>query len=165
MASDLDTEVLQQQLDALVKDTNAAEAKAAATRRRVQAVLLLLEEEQATAANLEWKAAAAKGLLLAPSLSLATFDMVDGAACDSALVSNLHVQATTVPNVHQLVNIMLDTMSSNYAVWRDLMMMALTRYSLADHDAFPNNPAWTRMDAVVLCWLNNMLTPDLQEVA
>jgi hypothetical protein len=68
-----------------------------------------------------------------------------------------------------LVNIVLATTSSNYANWRDLMMMALTRYSLTDHilfdDAFPNDPTWTRMDVVVLCWLNNTLTPNLQEVA
>jgi hypothetical protein len=162
MASDPDVEVLRQRLDALVKDADATEAKAAATQRRVQAALLLLEEEQAAAV-------AAKGLLPAPSSSSATSDMVDGAACDSTLVSNLHVQATVVPNVHQLVNIVLDTTSSNYAIWLDLMMMAPTRYSLADHvlsdDAFPDDPAWTRMDAIVLCWLNNTLTPDLQEVA
>jgi hypothetical protein len=86
MASDPDAEVLRQRLDALVKDGDATEAKAAATQRRVQAALLLLEEEQAVAV-------AAKGLLPAPSSSSATSDMVDGAACDSALVSNLHVQA------------------------------------------------------------------------
>jgi hypothetical protein len=92
-------------------------------------------------------------------------DMADGATCDSALISNLHVQATAVPNVRQLVNTMLDNTSSNYAIWRDLMMVALTRYSLIDHvlsdDALPDGPAWTRMDAIVLCWLNNTLTPDL----
>jgi hypothetical protein len=81
--------------------------------------------------------------------------MVDGAAYDSALITNLHVQATLVPNVCQLVNIVLDTTSSNYAIWRDLMLMALTRYSLANHvlsdDTFTDDPVWTRMDAVVLC--------------
>jgi hypothetical protein len=91
--------------------------------------------------------------------------MVDGAFYDSALVTNLHVQATVVSNVHQLVNIMMDTTSSNYAIWRDLMLMALTRYSLTDHvlsdDAFTNDPAWTRMDVVVLCWLTNTITVDL----
>jgi hypothetical protein len=81
--------------------------------------------------------------------------MVDGAAYNSALVSNLHVQAMTIRNVRQWVNIMLDTTSSNYAIWHDLMLMALTRYSLTDHvlsdDAFIGDPAWTRMDTVVLC--------------
>jgi hypothetical protein len=94
--------------------------------------------------------------------------MVDGAAYDSTLVTNLHIKATTIPNVHQLVNIVLDITSSNYAIWRDLMLMALTQYSLADHvlsgDAFTDNPAWTRMDVVVLYWLTNTITVDLQEV-
>jgi hypothetical protein len=95
-------------------------------------------------------------------------DMIDGAAYDSALITNLHVQATTAPNVYQLVNIVLDTASSNYDIWRDLMLMALTRYSLADHvlsgDAFTDDPMWTRMDVVILCWLTSMITVDLQEV-
>jgi hypothetical protein len=124
----------------------------------VQAAHLLLEKEQAVA----------KGLLPSSSSSSTTSDMVDGAAYDSTLVTNLHIQATAIPNVHQLVNIVLDITSSNYAIWRDLMLMALTQYSLADHvlsdDAFTDNPAWTRMDVVVLCWLTNTITVDLQEV-
>jgi hypothetical protein len=48
-----------------------------------------------------------------------------------------------------------NTTSSNYAIWRDLMLMAMTRYSLTDdvlsNDAFTDDPVWTRMDAVVLC--------------
>jgi hypothetical protein len=131
MPSDLETEALRQRLDALVKDVDAAEAKAAAARCHVQVACLLLEEEQAA-------------------------------------VANLHVQATVVPNIRQLVNIMLDTTSSNYAIWRDLMLMALTRYSLVDHilsnDAFIDDPMWTRMDTVVLCWLTNTVTSNLQEV-
>jgi hypothetical protein len=39
---------------------------------------------------------------------------------------------------------------------------------LADHvlsdDAFTDDPAWTMMDVVVLCWLTNTITADLQEV-
>jgi hypothetical protein len=88
---------------------------------------MLLEEEQATTTDLERKATATKGLL--PSSSFSTMsDMVDGVAYNSTLVTNLHIQATTVPNVHQLVNIMLDTTSSNYAIWHEQMLMALTRY-------------------------------------
>jgi hypothetical protein len=48
------------------------------------------------------------------------------------------------------------------------MLMALTRYSLTDHvisdDAFTNDLAWTRMDAVILYWLTNTISSDLQEV-
>jgi hypothetical protein len=66
------------------------------------------------------------------------------------------------------VNIVLDTTSSNYAIWRDLMLMALTWYSLADHvlfdDTYTDDPTWTRMDVVVLCWFTNTITADLQEV-
>jgi hypothetical protein len=145
MPSDPETKALRQWLNTLIKDAGAAEAKAATARRRVQAVRLLLEEEQAAAADLERKAAAAKGLLPSSSSSSTTSDMVDGAAYDSALITNLHVQATTVPNIHQLVNIMLDTTSSNYAIWHDLILMALARYSLADHvlsnDAFTDDLA------------------------
>jgi hypothetical protein len=116
MPSDPETEALRQRFDALVKVADAAEAKAAAARRRVQATHLLLEEEQATAANLERKAAVAKGLLPSSSSSSTMSNMVDSAVYDSALITNLHVQATTVPNIHQLVNIVLDTTSSNYAI-------------------------------------------------
>jgi hypothetical protein len=91
MPSDSETEALRQRLDALVKDADVAEAKAAATRRRVQAARLLLEEEQATAADLERKIAAAKGLLPSSSSSSTMFDMVDGVVYNSALVTNLHV--------------------------------------------------------------------------
>jgi hypothetical protein len=124
MPSDPETEALWQWLDALVKDADVAEAKAAVARPR-----LLLEEEQAAAADHERKTAAAKGPLPSSSSSSTTSDMVDGVAYDLTLVTNLHGQATTVPNVRQLVNIVLDNTSSNYTIWRDLMLMALTRYS------------------------------------
>jgi hypothetical protein len=35
-----------------------------------------------------------------------------------------------VLNVHQLVNIVLDSSSTNYVSWRDLMEQALQRYAL-----------------------------------
>jgi hypothetical protein len=48
------------------------------------------------------------------------------------------------------------------------MLMALTWYSLVDHvlsdAAFIDDPVWTRMDAVVLCWVTNTIIVDLQEV-
>jgi hypothetical protein len=118
----LETEALRQRFDALVKDVDVAEVKAATARRRVQAARLLLEEEHAVAADLERKAATAKGLLPSSSSST-TSDMVDGAAYGSTLVTNLHVQAMAVPNIRQLLNIVLDITSSNYAIWRDLMLM------------------------------------------
>jgi hypothetical protein len=62
---------------------------------------------------------------------------------------------------------MRDTMSSSYTIWCDLMVMALTWYSLADHilsnNAFTDDLMWTKLDAIVLCWLTNMITAHLQE--
>jgi NifU-like protein involved in Fe-S cluster formation len=97
--SDLKIEALRQRLDALAKDADTANATAVAARRCVQATHLLLEEEHAIAANLERKAVTAKGLLSSSSSSSTTTDMVNGATYDLALVTNLHVQATAVPNV------------------------------------------------------------------
>jgi hypothetical protein len=91
MPSDPETEALRQRFDALVKDADAAEAKAAAACRCVQTARLLLYEEQAIAVDHERKVAANKRLLLSSSSSSTTSDMVNGAAYDSALVTNLHV--------------------------------------------------------------------------
>jgi hypothetical protein len=116
MPSDPEIEALRQRLDALVND--ASKVEAAAAHRHVQAARLLLEE-QATDDDLERKAATANGLLPSSFSSATTSDMVDGATNDSTLVTNLHTQATAIPNVRQLVNIVLDTTSTNYAIWHD----------------------------------------------
>jgi hypothetical protein len=50
-----------------------------------------------------------------------------------------------VLNVRQLVNIVLDSSSTNYANWRDLMEQALQRYALTKHlmdDTSSNDPGW-----------------------
>jgi hypothetical protein len=66
---------------------------------------------------------------------------------EDTVVTNLHIQAASVPNVHSLMNIILDATSSNYAQGRDNMMLVLTRYALVDHvksdDVFPDDPGWT----------------------
>jgi hypothetical protein len=58
-------------------------------------------------------------------------------------------------------------MSSSYTIWCDLMVIALTWYSLADHilsnNTFTDDLMWTKLDAIVLCWLTNMITTHLQE--
>jgi hypothetical protein len=48
-----------------------------------------------------------------------------------------------VLNARQLVNIILDSSSTKYASWRDLMEQALQCYALIKHitdDASSNNP-------------------------
>jgi hypothetical protein len=81
------------------------------------------------------------------------------------VVAGLHLQAAEVLNVHQLVNIVLN--STNYASWRDLMEQALQRYVLIKHitdDTPSNDPGWIRMDNVVLNWISNSISTDLHQV-
>jgi hypothetical protein len=72
---------------------------------------------------------------------------------EDTVITGLHLQAAAVLNVRQLVNIVLDSSSTNYASCRDLMEQALQRHALIKHvtdDALSNDPGWIRMDSVVL---------------
>jgi hypothetical protein len=85
---------------------------------------------------------------------------------ENTVVARLHLQATAMLNVHQLVNIVLDS-STNYVSWRDLMEQALQRYALIKHitdDAPSNDSGWTRMDSAVLNWISNSISTDLHQV-
>jgi hypothetical protein len=69
-----------------------------------------------------------------------------------------------VLNVRQLVNIVIDSSSSNYACWRDLMEQTLQRYALLEHvtdDTLSTDLGWIRMDSVVLNWISNSISTDL----
>jgi hypothetical protein len=44
---------------------------------------------------------------------------------EDTVVAGLQLQPAVVLNVRQLVNIVLDSPSTNYATWRDLMEQAL----------------------------------------
>jgi hypothetical protein len=72
---------------------------------------------------------------------------------EDTVVAGLHLQAAAVLNVRHLVNIVLDSSSTNYGSWHDLMEQALQRYALIKHvadDARSNDPRWIQMDSVVL---------------
>jgi hypothetical protein len=72
-----------------------------------------------------------------------------------------------VQNVCQLVNIVLDSSSTNYDSWRDLMEQALQHYATIKHvtdDAPSNDPGWIRMDNVILKWISNSISSELQQV-
>jgi hypothetical protein len=66
------------------------------------------------------------------------------------------------------VNIILDSTSTTYTSWRDLMMMVLERYALLNHvdsDVYSSiDPGWRRMDNIVLNWISNSITPELHQV-
>jgi hypothetical protein len=173
MPDDIEAAALRARLEAIVKEAEDAEAHAAATHRRVQAARLLLEEEESKAAALEQTATAAHQCV--PSLSsLSSSPAVASKLVPTAsstyedtVVTGLHLQAVAVLNVRQLVNIVLDSSSTNYASWCDLMEQALQRYALIKHitdDAPSNDPGWIWMDSVVLNWINNSISTDLHQV-
>jgi hypothetical protein len=65
------------------------------------------------------------------------------------------------------VNIILDSSSSNYVCWHDLMEHALQRYALLEHitdDAPSTDSGWIRMDSVVLNWISNSISTDLHQM-
>jgi hypothetical protein len=69
------------------------------------------------------------------------------------VVVGIHLQAAAVLSVCQLVNIVLDSSSTNYASRRDLMEQVLQRFALIEHvtaDAPFNDSGWIRIDSVVL---------------
>jgi hypothetical protein len=73
---------------------------------------------------------------------------------EETVVAGLHLQAAAVLNTRSLMNIVLDSTSTAYASWRDMMMMVLERYALLDHIdsdvASSTDPGWRRMDSVIL---------------
>jgi predicted GTPase len=158
MPDDTEVAALRARLEAIIKEVEDVEAQAAAARRRIQAVHLLLTEEESKATALEQMATAAHQCvpsspssasspvaapLLVPTVSSTYKDTV---------VTGLHLHATAVLNVRQLVNIVLDS-STNYACQRDLMEQTLQRYALLEQvtdDAPSTDPGWIRMDSVIL---------------
>jgi hypothetical protein len=140
-----DTAALKAKLDALVKDAEDAEEKAVVERRRVQAARTLLEEEEQAAAALEKAAITARQLV--PSSSTGPNNTSPSSSSyEETVIAGLHLQAAVVLNIRSLVNIILDSTSTTYASWRDLMMMVLERYALLDHVnsdiASSTNPGW-----------------------
>jgi hypothetical protein len=169
MSDDTKAAALRAQLVVIIKE---AEAQVVAARRRVQAACLLLEEESKAAA-LEQTATAARQRVSSSSSSssssVAASQLVptSSSTYEDMVVAGLHLQAVAVLNVHQLVNIIIDSSSTNYTSWRDLMEQALQRNALIKHvtnDALSNDPGWIRMDSVVLNWISNSNSADLHQV-
>jgi ABC-type anion transport system duplicated permease subunit len=155
MPDDTKAAALRARLEAIVKEAEDTEVQATAARRRVQAARLL--EEESKVAALEQTAKVARQRVPSSSSSscpAAASQLIPTASSTykDMIIAGLHLQAATVLNVCQLVNIVLDS-SINYARWRDLMEQALQRYALITHvtDNTPSNdPGWIRMDSVVL---------------
>jgi hypothetical protein len=149
MPDDTEVDALRAQLEAIIKEAEDTEAQTTATRRRIQAAHLLLEEESKAVA-LEQTATAARQRMPSSSSSLSSpttgSQLVPTASStyEDTVVAGLHLQAAAMLNICQLVNIVLDSSSTNYASWGDLMEQALQRYALIKHvtdDASSNDPA------------------------
>jgi hypothetical protein len=172
MPDDIEAAALRARLKAIVKEAEDAKVQAAAARRHVQAACLFLEEESKAAA-LEQTATAARQRVSSSSSSSSSpavaSQLVPTASStyEDTVVAGLHLQAVAVLNVRQLVNIVLDFSSTNYASWRDLIEQALQCYALIKHvtdDAPSNDLGWIRMDSVVLNWISNSISTDLHQV-
>jgi hypothetical protein len=173
MSNDTEVAALRARLEAIVKEVEDAEAQVAAARRRVQAARLLLEEEESKATALEQTTIVACECV--PSSSSSSYSPIvasqlvptASSTYEDTIVVGLHLQAAEVLNVRQLVNIILDSSSTNYASWRDLMEQALQRYDLIEHvtdDTPSNDPGWIQMDSIVLNWISNSISADLYQV-
>jgi hypothetical protein len=167
MLDDNEAAALRAQLEAIIKK---AEVQAAAARRRVQVTRVLLVEEESKATALEQTTTAAHQCMpSSPSSasSLATTPPLvptTSSTYEDTVITGLHLQVGTVLNVRQLVNIVLNSSSTNYACWCDLMEQALQRYALLEHvtdDTPSTDPGWIQMDSVILNWISNSISADL----
>jgi len=143
---------------------------AAAAQDRVRAAADALEKERAQADALEQQAAALRDRLRTDSFH--DDGSQDGGdhsfSSDAATIAHLHSQAAAVQNIKNLIPIVLDLQSSNYSRWHGYVLLIPGRFVLKDHvlsDASRfNDPAWSRMDCVVVSWIFNTISTDLLDV-
>jgi hypothetical protein len=127
MPNNTEPAALRARLEAIVKEAEDAEAQATAAHRRVQEAHILLEEEESKATTLDKMTIAARQCV--PSLSSSSSSPAaasqliptTSSTYEDTIVAGLHLQAVTVLNIRQMVNFILDSSTTNYASWRDLM--------------------------------------------
>jgi hypothetical protein len=177
MAQDDDRQVAEaaefrQKLEAMVVAAEDAKKKATAARTRVLAAAALLEQEQSTAAALDEAARATVRLIEPPAPpSNPAPDSSSSSNADkyeAVVITNLHLQASGVQNIHSLVSVILDGSSAHYARWHENVLLTLRRYALPDHvlsdDSFVDVPAWDMMDMLIKSWLFGTISPELQDI-
>jgi hypothetical protein len=95
-----------------------------------------------------------------------TFQNASG--LDPDTIAALHSQAAGVHNTRSLVSVVLDPTSSHYPRWRAQVVLTLRRFALADHvlddPVAPLSPSWVQMDNVVISWLHDTITVELQDI-
>jgi hypothetical protein len=168
MATSDDEAAFLQQIAAMIKTAQDAEQQAAAARARVQAAAAVLEKERATAAALEEQAVTAAKQMTPPPYTgaFSSPTLEPSGSYEATVVANLHLQAAGVQNIRSLVPVTLEPSSTNFATWHG-HLLTLKRYALTDHvladSYFPNDPAWDRMDSIVLSWIFGTVSIELQE--
>jgi hypothetical protein len=156
--------------DQQLQEEAALLKSAAAAQERVRATAAALDQERAQADALEQQAADLRARLRADSdRDDATQDGdARSFSSEAAAITHLHSQAAAVQNIKNLIPIVLDLESSNYSKWRGYVLLILGRFALKDHvlcdDILLHDPAWARMDCIVVSWLFNTISPDLMDV-
>lgn len=89
-------------------------------------------------------------------------------ALEATTIAALHTQAVAVLNIRTLIPVVLDTDSPNYTQWRGLFLLAVGKYELSDHvlsdTSLSTDPAWTRMECVVLSWIFGTISASLVQL-
>jgi hypothetical protein len=121
MPDDTEVAALCARLEAIIKEAENAEAQGTAARHRIQAACLLLAEEESKATALEQTATAARQRVPSSPSSASSpaaalpLVLTVSSIYEDTVVTGLHLHAVAVLNVRQLVNIVLDSSSTNYA--------------------------------------------------
>jgi hypothetical protein len=62
----------------------------------------------------------------------------------------------------------LDQAKNTYSKWRGMFLIILGKYALTSHvledESFPDRPAWVQTDCVVLTWIYDTISNDLQQL-
>jgi hypothetical protein len=138
----------------------------------VLATTILLKEEQRTAAVLIEEARISVAMIEPPSptLTLAPAGRATRSDDDyeAAVITNIHVQATGMQNIHCLISVALDLSSANYARWHDNVMLTLRHYSLSDHvlldTTYVSVSDLDRIDSLIKSWIWGTISPDQQDI-
>ena len=141
---------------------------AAAAQERVRLAAAALDKERAQADALEQQAATLRDRIRSESHRDDDYDdNTRSLSSEAAAIAHLHSQAAAVQNIKNLIPIVLDLQVSNYSKWRGYVLI-FGRFALKDHvlcdDSRPYDPAWSRMDYVVVSWIFNTISPDLLDV-
>jgi hypothetical protein len=137
-----------------------------------RAASLALERECALGAALTTQMATTQRLLGRPPAAHAEPPVTPedplASDLDADLIAALHAQAAGLHNIRALVSVVLDPASSHYLRWQGHVLLTLRRFVLddhvlVDHDAPPPR-SWCLMDNVVLSWLHDTTTVELQDI-